>query len=104
MLQGQIALGKTEVGFAFILPSILRVGAFLFVPAGEKAGRAFIGVAKILAQNAGSVCEVDNVFTKEKIVLDQVPNDSTETCDVANGVHRHPAIRVCAGERASVTD
>ena len=42
---------------AFVKPSSLFVGALLFVPAGEKAGRAFFRVAKIFAQNAGGVGE-----------------------------------------------
>ena len=52
MLQGQIALGKTEVGMAVVEPALFVVGALLFVPAGEKAGRPFLSVAKIFAQNA----------------------------------------------------
>src|ERR1700730_7113963 len=41
MLQGQIALGKTEVGVAIVEPGLFVVGALLFVPAGEKSGGAF---------------------------------------------------------------
>src|SRR3982074_1034262 len=47
MLQGQIALRKAEVGLAVIEPALLVIGALLFVPAGEKPGRPFLGIAKI---------------------------------------------------------
>ena len=70
---------------AVVKPALLVVGALLLVPAGEKAGRSFLGVAKILAQNAGRVCEVHDIIAEEKIVLDNVPNESAEKCDVAAG-------------------
>src|SRR5438067_8664806 len=93
MLQGQIALGKTETAVAIISPGFLVVGALFLVPAGEKSGRAFIGVAKILAQNAGGIGEMDDVIAEEQIVLDDVADESTEKCDVAAGAHRYPDIR-----------
>src|ERR1700730_11100919 len=52
ILQGQVAFWKTEVGMAFVSPGLFVVGSLLFVPAGEKPGLAFFGVAKIFAQNA----------------------------------------------------
>src|SRR5260370_4733614 len=93
MLQGQIAFGKTEIGVTFVKPSLFVVGALLFVPAGEKSGGSFIGVPTIFAQNAGSVGEVHGVVTKEKIVLDNVPDDPSEKGDVATGPNRHPTSR-----------
>src|ERR1700730_10817517 len=67
MLQGQIALRKAEVGLAFVEPALLVVGALLLVPAGEKAGLSFFGVAKIFAQNARCIREVHHVIAEEKI-------------------------------------
>src|SRR5437763_1826088 len=52
MLQGQIALRKTETAIALISPGLFVVSAFLFIPAGEKSGCAFVVVAKIFAYNA----------------------------------------------------
>src|SRR5258708_17675331 len=49
MLQGQIALRETEVRVTFVGPGLFVVSTLLFVPAGEKAGRSFLGVAKIFA-------------------------------------------------------
>src|SRR5438477_12146427 len=42
MLQGQIPLGKTQVGMAFVEPGLFVVATLLFVPPGEKTGCAFI--------------------------------------------------------------
>src|SRR6266566_6393949 len=92
MLQGQIALGETKAAIALVAPARPVVAALLPVPAGENAGRAFFRVAKIFAQNAGGIREVDDVIAEEKIVLDNVPDETAEKCDVAAGAHRHPDI------------
>src|SRR6266403_5380515 len=92
MLQGQIALGETKAAIAIVEPGLPVVAALLPAPAGEKAGRAFFGVAKIFAQNAGGIGEVDDVIAEEEIILDDVPDDSPEERDVAAGAHRHPDI------------
>jgi hypothetical protein len=104
MLQSQIALGKTEVGMTFVSPGFFVVGPLLFVPTGEQSGRAFIGVAKIFPQNAGSIGEVNDVIAKEKIVLDDVPNDSAKKRDIAAGADRHPDICQRARPRKSWID
>src|SRR4030095_12698060 len=104
MLQGQITLGETKATIAVVQPSLPVVAALLPVPAGENAGRAFFRVAKIFAQNAGRIREVHDVIAEEKIVLDNVPNESTEECDVAAGAHRHPDIGQRAGARKSWID
>ena len=104
MLQGQIPLRKTEARVAFVGPGFFVVGALLFVPTGEKTGRAFIGVAKIFAQNAGRVREVDDIIAEEKIVLDNVPNEATEKCDIAAGADRHPNVGQRARARKSWID
>src|SRR5207237_7620654 len=93
MLQGQITFGKTKAAIATVTPGLPVVAALLPVPAGEKAGRAFFGVAKIFAQNAGGVGEVHHVIAKEKIVLDNVPDEAAEKCDVAAPARRHPDLR-----------
>src|SRR5437773_9123538 len=92
MLQGQIPLVETEIRVAFVKPGLLVIGALLFVPAGEKPGHAFIGVAEILTQNAGGVREGDHVIAEEKIVFDQMPNESAEKRYVTAGTHWHPDI------------
>ena len=80
------------------------VDTFLLVPAGEKPGCAFIGIAKIFAQNAGGIGEVHHVIAKEKIVLDNVPDEAAEKRDVAAGTDRHPDIGQRAGARKSWID
>src|SRR6266404_7967394 len=52
MLQGQIAFGETKAVIAIVDPGLPVVAALLPAPAGENAGRAFFGIAKIFAQNA----------------------------------------------------
>src|SRR6266403_5563645 len=104
MLQGQIAFRKTEGGMALVEPTPPVVAALLAAPAGEKARRAFFRVAKIFAQNAGGIREVDNVIAEEKIVLDNVPDEPAKKCDVAAGAHRHPDIGQRAGARKSRID
>src|SRR5207245_1962834 len=104
MLQSQIALWKTEGRRAFVEPALFVVNALLFIPAGEKAGRSFVGVAKIFAQNAGRIREVHHVIAEEKIVLDNVPDEAAEKRDVAPGAHRHPDIGQRAGTRKSWID
>ena len=96
MLQRQIALRETEIVMLVVEPGFLVVSAILFIPSGEKSGRTFVRIAKILAQNAGRIGEMDNVIAEEKIVLDHMPNESAEKRDVAAGAHRHPDI----GQRA----
>src|SRR6266550_660572 len=95
MLQGQIALRETQ-SVAFVEPALPVVAALLPVPAGEKAGRSFIRVAKIFTQNTRGIGEVHDVIAEEEIVLDNVPDEAAEKCDVAAGTDRHPDI----GQRA----
>src|SRR5882724_9719999 len=104
MLQGQIAFRKTEGGMALVEPGLSVVAALLPAPAGENAGRAFFRVAKIFAQNAGGIGEVHDIVAKEKIVLDNVPDETAEKCDVAAGAHRHPDIGQRARARKSWID
>src|SRR6266850_18610 len=104
MLQGQIALGETKAAIAIVVPALPVVAALLSAPAGEKAGRTFFRVAKIFAQNAGRIGEVHHVIAEEKIVLDNVPDEAPEKCDVAAGADRHPDIRKGAGARKSRID
>src|SRR5439155_3577287 len=104
MLQGQIALGETKAAIAIVEPGLPVVAALLPAPAGEKAGRAFFGVAKIFAQNARSIGEVHHVIAEEEIVLDNVPDEAAEKCDVAARAHRHPDISQRAGARKSGID
>src|SRR2546425_1937149 len=104
MLQGQITFGETKAAIATVKPGLPVIAALLPAPAGEKAGRAFFGVAKIFAQNAGGVGEVHDVIAEEKIVLDNVPDEAAEKCDVAAGAHRHPDISQRAGARKSRID
>src|SRR6266496_2735141 len=104
MLQGQIALGETKAAIAFVEPGLPVVAALLPAPAGEKAGRTFFRVAKIFAQNAGGIREVHDVIAEEKIILDNVPDEAAEQCDVAAGPDRHPNIGKRAGARKSWID
>ncbi len=53
---------------------------------------AFVCITKIFTQNARRIREVYNVVTEEEIVLDDVPNDSSEKGDVAAGADWHPDI------------
>src|SRR6266404_6490503 len=99
MLQGQIALGETEPAIAIVVPGLPVVAALLPAPAGEKAGRAFFRVAKIFTQNAGRIREVDDVIAEEKIVVDNVPDESAKKGNVAAGADRHPDIGQRAGTR-----
>src|SRR6266496_1424194 len=85
MLQGQIALGETEVRVTFVGPGLFVVSSFLFVPTGEKASRAFVCITKIFAQNAGGIRVVRDVIAEEEIILDNVSNDSSEKGDVSAG-------------------
>src|SRR5450432_2586934 len=78
MLQGRIALRKTEAAIAVVGPALLIVGALLFIPAREKAGRSFFRVAKIFAQDARRIGEVNHVIAEEKIVFDNVSDDAAE--------------------------
>src|SRR6266478_802812 len=104
MLQGQIALGETKAVITFVDPALPVVAALLPVPAGEKAGGSFFGVAKIFAQNAGRIGEVDHVIAEEKVVLDDVPDQTAEKRNVAAGTHWHPDIGQRAGARKSWID
>src|SRR5947199_204585 len=74
MLQSRIPFGKTQP-VALVEPALLVVGALLFVPAGEKAGRAFVRVAELFAQNAGGIGEVHHIIPKEKVDLDNMPDE-----------------------------
>jgi hypothetical protein len=76
----------------------------LLVPAGEETARVLFGVAKIFAQNAGGICEMDNVIAEEMIVLEYVPNESSKKRDVAARADRHPDIGQRAGARKSWID
>src|SRR5438876_749740 len=93
MLQSQVALWKTQ-SVALVEPAFLVVSAFLLVPAREKAGRAFLGIAKIFAQDAGGIGEVHYIIAEEKIVLDNVPDEAAKKRDVAAGTDRHPILFV----------
>src|SRR6266478_1128894 len=104
MLQGQITFGETKAAIATVKPGLSVVAALLSAPAGEKAGRAFFGVAKIFTQNARGVGEVHHVIAEEEIVLDNVPDETAEKCDVTAGAHRHPDIGQRAGTRKSWID
>src|SRR6266850_6711561 len=104
MLQGQIAFRKTEGGMALVDPGLPVIAALLPAPTGENTGRAFFRVAKIFTQNAGRICEVDDVIAEEKIVLDNVPDEAAKKCDVAARAQRHPDIGQCAGARKSRID
>src|ERR1700756_1734583 len=99
MLQRQITLREAEIGMTFVAPAGFVVGTLLFLPTGKETGRAFIGIAKILAENAGGVCEMNNVIAEEKIVLDDVPNEPAKKSDVAAGADGHPDISQRASTR-----
>src|SRR5207249_2667958 len=103
MLQGRIPFGKTQP-VALVEPALLVVGALLFVPAGEKAGRAFVRVAEIFAQNAGGIGEVHHIIAEEKIVLDNMPDESAQKRDVSTGADRHPDVGQRTGARKSRID
>ena len=47
---------------------------------------------------------MNDVIAKEKIILDNVPDDAAEKCDVAAGAHRHPDIGQRAGAGKSRID
>src|SRR6266403_2561713 len=66
MLQRQITLRETKAVIAIVDPGLPVVAALLPVPAGENAGRPFFRVAKIFAQNARGVREVQHVIAEEK--------------------------------------
>ena len=89
---------------ALVDPGLPVVAALLPVPAGENAGRAFFCIAKIFAQNAGCIREVNDVIAEEKIVLDNVPDEAAEKRDVAAGTDRHPDIGQRARARKSRID
>src|SRR2546421_10684699 len=97
MLQGQIAFRETEGGVALVDPGPPIVAALFPAPTRENAGRAFFRVAKIFTQNAGRIREVDDVIAEEKIVLDNVPDESAKKCDVAAGADWHPDVSERAG-------
>src|SRR6188472_1793838 len=90
MLQGQIALGETKVSMALVNPGLSVVAALRVIPAGENARSAFFCIAKIVSQNAGCIREMNDVIAEEKVVLDNVPNESAKKRDVAAGADRHP--------------
>src|SRR5207247_4265754 len=75
-----------------------------FAPAGEKAGGAFLRVSKTFANNAGGIGEVHHIITKEKIVLDNVPDEPAKEYNVAAGADRHPDIGQRARARNSPLD
>ena len=104
MLQGQIALGETKVIMALVDPGLSVVSALRVIPAGENAGRTFFCIAKIVSQNAGRIREMNDVIAEEKIVLDNVPDESAEKRYVAAGADRHPDIGQGAGARKSWID
>src|ERR1700686_1553499 len=104
MLQGQIAFRETEIGMPFVGPARFVVGAPFLLPAGKESSRAFIRVAKIFAQNAGGIREMDDVVAEEKIILDNVADDSPEERNVAAGTHRHPYVGQRARPRKSRID
>src|SRR6266550_5305967 len=101
--QSEIPLRKAEV-FAFIEPALHRVIAFAFVPAGEKAIRFVFRVLIIVAQDAGSICIVDDVLTEEQLVLDDVSDESAKERDIAAGTDWDPDIGQRAGARETWID
>ena len=96
--QSEIPLRKAEA-FAFIEPALHRVIAFAFVPAGEKAIRFVFRVLIIVAQDAGSICIVDDVLTEEQLVLDDMSDESAKERDIAAGTDWDPDIGQRAGAR-----
>src|SRR6266567_7374415 len=104
MLQGQIALGETKAAVATVKPGLPVVAALLPVPAGEKAGRAVFRVAKIFAQNARGIGEVDDIVAKEEFVLDNVPDKPSKKRNVTAGADWHPDIGQRARTRKSWID
>src|SRR5882724_1013462 len=104
MLQGQVTFGETKAAIATVKPGLPIIAALLPAPAGEKAGRAFFCVTKIFAQNAGGVGEVHHVIAKEKIVLNNVPDEPAKKRNVAACADRHPDISQRAGARKSRID
>src|SRR5882724_385902 len=104
MLQGQIALGETQAVIALVEPALPVVAALFPAPAGEKAGRAFFGIAKVFAQDARGIGEVNNVIAEEEIVLDNVPDEAAEKCNIPAGAHRHPDVGQRARARKSWID
>src|SRR5438067_10215502 len=101
--QSEIPLRKAEV-FAFIEPALHRVIAFAFVPAGEKAIRFVFRVLIIVAQDAGSICKVDDVLTEEQLVIDDMSDESAKERDIAAGTHWDADTGQRAGARASWID
>ena len=86
---------------ALVDPRLSVVSALRVIPAGENTGSAFFCIAKIISQNAGCIREMNDVVAEEKIVLENVPNESPEECDVATGPDRHPDVCQRAGARKS---
>src|ERR1051325_9472619 len=72
----------------------------LLVPAGKVTVSFIFRIAVIVAQNAGSICVMNNVLAKEQFFLNDVPNEAAEKHNVASGADRHPDIgqRARAGE------
>src|SRR6266480_436726 len=101
--QSEIPLRKAQA-FAFIEPALHRVIAFAFVPAGEKAIRFVFRVLIIVAQDAGSICKVDDVLTEEQLVLDNVSDESAKERDIAAGTDWDPDIGQRAGARETWID
>ena len=96
ILQCEVALWTTQI-VAFVEPAVTLVGALLFVPTGEVAIPVVLRVAIFIPQDAGGVRIMDDVLTKEEVVLNQVPDDSAEKCDVAACANGYPDI--CKGAR-----
>ena len=76
-----------------------RVIAFAFVPAGEKAIRFVFRVLIIVAQDAGSICVIDDVLTEEQLVLDDMSDQAAKERDIAAGTDWDPDIGQRAGAR-----
>src|SRR5262249_24086106 len=102
--QSQVALRETEIGMSFVKPALFVVGALLFVPPREISGFSLIRIAKVFPQNAGSVRKMNDVLAEKEIVLENVPNESTEKGDIAAGTDRHPDIGQRARARKSWID
>src|SRR4029077_5343865 len=92
VLQREVALWAAQIA-AFVKPAVAFISALFRVPAGEVSILIVFGITIFVAQNAGGIRVVDDVIAKEKVVFNEMPDESAEKNNVCAGTDRHPDVR-----------
>src|SRR6266404_2966489 len=98
ILQCEVAVRSAQIA-AFIKPAVAFVSALLRVPAGEVSILVVFWITIFVGQDAGGIRVMDNVIAKEKVVFNEMPDESPEKHNVCARADWHPNVGQGAGAR-----